>query len=244
MSHFTDTLLTQRFDDYRYYHQSTINQTLHLFSAVIFLFCYVLLFKDPAWAGLVGWLAMLTRQTGHFFFEPNGYDNANNASNEYKEAIKVGFNQYRKIVLLLVWGSAPVVLFFFPTLFGVFEAPTDRIGFIRHVGIVWLFIGIGGGLFRMIQLFATKNVHTGLVWVIKVLTDPFHNIALYYNSPLKLMRGELIDRTIATAQWNHDETGADTHLPYEARLLLEITRGAIAEGDRPVVTEPQSMTWD
>ena len=29
MSHFTDTLRTQRFDDYRYYHQSTINQTLH-----------------------------------------------------------------------------------------------------------------------------------------------------------------------------------------------------------------------
>ena len=65
---------------------------------------------------------MLTRQTGHFFFEPNGYDRVNDASNEYKEAIKVGFNQYRKIVLLLVWGSAPVALFFFPTLFGVFEA--------------------------------------------------------------------------------------------------------------------------
>ena len=29
MSRFTDTLRTQRFDDYRYYHQSTINQTLH-----------------------------------------------------------------------------------------------------------------------------------------------------------------------------------------------------------------------
>ncbi len=237
MSHFTDTLRTQRFDDYRYYHQSTINQTLHLISAVIFLFCYALLFKDPAWAGLVGWLAMLTRQTGHFFFEPNGYDRVNDATNEYKEAIKVGFNQYRKIVLLLVWGSAPVALFFFPTLFGVFEAPSDRIGFI-HVGTVWLFIGIGGGLFRMIQLFTTKDVHTGVVWAIKVLTDPFHNIALYYKSPLALLRGELIDPTIATAQREHNEAGGETHLPYEARLLLEITRGALAEGDRIVVTEP------
>ena len=82
-------LRTQRFDDYRFYHQSTVNQTLHLFSAVIFLFCYALLFIDPALAGIVGWLAMLTRQTGHFFFEPNGYDAVNGVSNEYKEAIKV-----------------------------------------------------------------------------------------------------------------------------------------------------------
>ena len=205
MSRFTATLRTQRFDDYRYYHQSTINQTLHLISAVIFLVCYALLFTDAAVAGLVGWLAMLTRQTGHFFFEPNGYDNVNQATNEYKEAVKVGFNQYRKIVLLLVWGSAPVVLFFFPTLLGVFEAPSDRIGFIRHVGIVWLFIGIGGGLFRMIQLFVTRDLHTGLAWAIKVLTDPFHNIALYYKSPLALLRGELIDSSIADADWGEVE---------------------------------------
>jgi Protein of unknown function (DUF962) len=212
MSHFTDILRTQRFDDYRYYHQSTVNQTLHLISAVIFLMCYALLFKDPAWAGLVGWLAMLTRQTGHFFFEPNGYDRINDASNEYKETVKVGFNQYRKIVLLLVWGSAPVILFFFPTLFGVFAAPTDRIDFIRHVGTVWLFIGIGGGMFRMIQLFATRDVQTGLVWAIKVLTDPFHNIALYYKSPLKLLHGEWIDHAIADADWNAEEAEEASHL--------------------------------
>lgn len=90
MSRFADTLRTQRVDDYRYYHQSRINQTLHLISAFIFLGCYALLFKDAALAGLVGWLAMLTRQSGHFFFEPNGFDAVNNLTNEYKEAIKVG----------------------------------------------------------------------------------------------------------------------------------------------------------
>ncbi|HLG80793.1 MAG TPA: hypothetical protein VKY22_07240 [Bradyrhizobium sp.] len=208
MSRFTDVLRTQRWDDYRYYHQSRINQTLHLISAVIFLVCYGLLFKDPALAGLVGWLAMLTRQTGHFFFEPNGYDAVNDATNEHKEAIKVGYNQKRKIVLLVVWGLVPVTLFLYPTLFGMFAAPVDRLGFIRHVGLVWLFVGIGGGLFRMIQLFSTRDVHTGLVWALKVLTDPFHNIALYYKSPLALLRGELIDSSIAGANW-HDEEDAE-----------------------------------
>ena len=212
MSRFTDTLRTQRFDDYRYYHQSRINQTLHLFSAVIFLGCYALLFKDAALAGLVGWLAMLTRQAGHFFFEPNGYDAMNDVSNDYKEAIKVGFNQHRKIVLLIVWGSAPVMLFLVPTLFGLFDRPATRLDFIRHVGGVWLVIGISGGLYRMIQLFMTRDVETGVVWAIKVLTDPFHNIALYYKSPLALLRGELIDPAIATAQWDDDGAEEASHL--------------------------------
>ncbi|WP_257169743.1 Mpo1-like protein [Bradyrhizobium sp. SRS-191] len=199
MSRTYKILQTQRFDDYRYYHQSRINQTLHLISAVIFLVCYALLFKDPAMAGLVGWLAMLTRQTGHFFFEPNGYDHVNGVTNDYKEAVKVGYNQSRKIVLLTVWGLVPVALFAVPTLFGLFDAPATRMDFIRHVGVLWLAVGIGGGLFRVIQLFATQDVATGLIWAFKVLTDPFHNIALYWKSPLALLRGELIDPTIKDA---------------------------------------------
>ncbi len=205
MSRLSTMLRTQRFDDYRYYHQSTINQTLHLISAVIFLGCYALLFIDAALAGLVGRLAMLTRQTGHFFFEPNGYDAVNEVTNDYKEAVKVGYNQTRKIVLLIVWGLAPLALFVFPTLFGAFDAPADRLDFIRHVGAVWLVIGIGGGLVRMLQLFVTRDAATGFVWVFKVLTDPFHNIALYYKSPLALLRGELIDSSIADAHWGDDE---------------------------------------
>ncbi|MGE5157022.1 MAG: hypothetical protein ACM3OF_02635 [Gemmatimonas sp.] len=212
MSRFTSTLRTQRWDDYRYYHQSRINQTLHLASAFIFLASYALLFKDPAMAGLIGWLAMLTRQTGHFFFEPNGYDAVNQATNEYKEAIKVGYNQKRKIVLLIVWGLAPVALFFLPTLFGVFAPPAGRLDFMRHVGLIWLVVGIGGGLFRMVQLFVVRDVPTGLTWVFKVLTDPFHNIALYYKSPLALLRGELIDTSIATADWDGDEAEEAAHL--------------------------------
>ena len=212
MSHLSNMLRTQRWDDYRYYHQSTINQTLHLISALIFLGCYALLFKDPALAGLVGWLAMLTRQTGHFFFEPSSYDTMNDVSYEYKEAVKVGYNQTRKIVLLIVWGLAPLALFAFPTLFGLFDPPAGRLDFIRHVGAVWLAIGIGGGLFRMIQLFIVKDVQTGLVWAFKVLTDPFHNIALYYKSPLALLRGELIDTSIADADWGEDEAEEAPHL--------------------------------
>ena len=85
-----------QWDDHRYYHQCRINQTLHLISALSFLTAYVLLFINPAAAGFVGWLVgMVTRQSGHIFFEPRGFDRINQATDEYKESIKVGFNMRR-----------------------------------------------------------------------------------------------------------------------------------------------------
>jgi hypothetical protein len=193
MKDFVEALRVQRWDDHRYYHHSRINQTLHLVSALSFLTAYVLIFTDPVAAALIGWLAaMVSRQVGHFFFEPKGYDEVNQATHEYKESIKVGYNLNRKIVLLSIWALSPVVLYFDPTLLGFFVA-NDGVTFMQKTGIVWLTIGVGGLLFRTFHLFYLKDVQTGLVWLTKILTDPFHDLKLYYKSPLHLLRGELID---------------------------------------------------
>jgi hypothetical protein len=86
MKDFLRALEIQRWDDHRFYHHSRINQTLHLISAISFLIAYSLLFVDPVKAALIGWLiSMVTRQSGHFFFEPLGFDEENKVSNEYKE---------------------------------------------------------------------------------------------------------------------------------------------------------------
>lgn len=193
MKNFLQALKVQRWDDHRYYHHSRINQALHLVSALSFLTAYVLLFTDPVAAALIGWLAaMVSRQIGHFFFEPKDYDEVNQATHEYKESIKVGYNLKRKIVLLSVWALAPIVLYFDPTLFGIFVA-NDGVTFVQKMGIVWLTIGVGGLLFRTFHLFYLKDAQTGLVWLTKILTDPFHDLKLYYKSPLYVLRGELID---------------------------------------------------
>jgi hypothetical protein len=194
MGRFLDTLRTQRWDDHRYYHHSRINQSLHLVSAISFLIAYLMMFKDPAIAALVGWLvAMTTRQIGHFFFEPKDYDVVNQASHEYKEEIKVGYNLQRKVVLLSIWALSPLLLLADPTLFGIFEPHANAAEFVRHVAQIWLVVGLGGFLFRIVQLCFVKDVETGLVWATKILTDPFHDIKLYYRAPLYLLRGELID---------------------------------------------------
>ena len=56
MHGFLEALRVQRWDDHRYYHHSTINQALHLVSALSFVFAYAMIFKDPAVAVLVAWL--------------------------------------------------------------------------------------------------------------------------------------------------------------------------------------------
>ena len=194
MSAFFDQLAIQRWDDHRYYHQSRINQTLHLVSAVSFLVAYVFLFIQPAVAALIGWLVgMVSRQSGHFFFEPLGYDQVNQVSNDYKEEIKVGYNLRRKVVLLTIWVASPMMLVLNPSLFGLFEIDTSIAGFIQHTGLIWLALGIGGLIFRTVHLFFIKDVMSGLVWLTKILTDPFNDIVLYYKSPLALLRGEMLD---------------------------------------------------
>ncbi len=194
MKEFLHTLKVQRWDDHRYYHHSRINQSLHFVSAISFLVAYAMLIINPAIAGLIGWLvSMTTRQSGHFFFEPKGYDTVNQATHEYKEEIKVGYNLRRKMVLIAIWALAPLALHFEPTLFGLFEPAANRSVLIEQIGLIWLFVGIGGLVFRTVHLFFIRDVQTGLVWMTKILTDPFHDIKLYYAAPMQLLRGELID---------------------------------------------------
>ncbi len=194
MQSFRQALRTQRWDDHRYYHHSRINQSLHLLSALSFLASYAVVWQESDSAAMLGWLvAMVSRQSGHFFFEPKGYDRVNHASHEHKEDIKVGYNLQRKVVLLAIWALCPAVLWFSPTLFGIFHAPAAKADFISHVGILWLSVGVGGLLFRTVQLFFIRDVQTGLVWITKILTDPFHDVMLYYRAPLALLRGEFID---------------------------------------------------
>jgi hypothetical protein len=191
---FLQALAVQRWDDHRYYHHSRINQTLHLISALSFLVAYGLLFVDPAAAALLAWLvSMTTRQAGHFFFEPKGYDHVNQASHEHKEAIKVGYNLRRKIVLMAAWVLLPALLWVDRSLFGLIEPSADWRGWVHDVGLLWLALGVGGLLFRTVHLVFLQGPMTGFVWMTKILTDPFHDVWLYHKAPLALLRGELID---------------------------------------------------
>ncbi|WP_374522612.1 hypothetical protein [Hydrogenophaga sp.] len=194
MNAFFQELARQRWDDHRYYHHCRINQSLHLISALNFIVAYALLFIDPAWSAWLAWgVSMTTRQAGHFFFEPKGYDDVNQATHEHKEAIKVGYNLQRKVVLMAIWAAAPLLLWWQPSLFGLIEPAQNLEGFLRDVGLAWLAIGVAGLVFRVLQLVVQQSVLTGLAWGTKIITDPFHDVMLYWRAPLHLLRGERID---------------------------------------------------
>ena len=194
MNRFFKELQTQRWDDHRYYHHSRINQSLHLLSALSFVTAYALLLVDPAWSALLAWtVSMTSRQAGHFFFEPRGYDTVNQATDEHKEAIKIGYNIRRKVVLMAIWAFVPALLWFEPSVFGQIAPANGLVEFAHDVGIAWLALGVAGLLFRVLQLWAQQDLWTGLVWATKIITDPFHDVMLYYKAPLALLRGELID---------------------------------------------------
>ena len=194
MNRFLQELRIQRWDDHRYYHHCRINQSLHLLSALSFVVAYGLLFIEPAWAAILAWcVSMVSRQAGHFFFEPRGFDEVNQVTDAHKEAIKVGYNIRRKIVLMAVWAGLPLVLWFQPALFGLIEPATTLAGYINDVGIAWLALGVSGLVFRVLQLWRQQSLFTGLVWMTKILTDPFHDIMLYHRAPLHVLRGERLD---------------------------------------------------
>jgi hypothetical protein len=199
MGEFFKKIQVLQHDDHRYYHQCRINQTLHLVSAISFLIAYALLLVDPAVAGIVGWLVgMVTRQSGHIFFEPRGYDKINNATDEFKESIKVGYNMRRKAILISIWLSLPVMLYLNPSLSGLIEPAVGLSGWLHEVGMMWLALGVGGLLFRTLHLFYLRGPAWGLAWACKILLDPFHNVANYWGSPVALLQGQRYDPIVVT----------------------------------------------
>ena len=193
---FATALRIQRWDDHRYYHHSRINQiaALRQRGQLPVRLCDDFQGSGDRRRWSAGWSSMTTRQAGHFFFEPKDYDAVNHATHEYKEEIKVGYNLRRKVVLMTIWALSPLRALFRPDP----VRPVHARGRQRPIScarspMIWLAIGIGGLLFRTVQLFFIQDVQTGLVWATKILTDPFHDIKLYHKAPLALLRGELID---------------------------------------------------
>lgn len=190
MANFREQLREQRWDDHRYYHHNIVNRALHFFSACTFILCYALVWNYPWLAALLAWgFAMTSRQAGHFFFEPKGYDHVNEATHDHKEDIKVGYNLKRKYIMMGAWALSPIPLLIDPTFLGFFSDPhTNVMGFLENLGIVWLNIGIAALVIRMVQLFFIRDIETGLVWATKIITDPFHDFKLYAHAPVKLVR--------------------------------------------------------
>jgi hypothetical protein len=159
----------------------------------------VLLFKDPALASLLAWcVAMTSRQAGHFFFEPKGYDHFNQASQDYKEEIKIGYNLFRKVVFMTMWALMPLLLLVSPTLFGLFPDPrgSDGSAPCRHhvAGARRRRSGVPHGA---ALLHPRRDVRAGLGGA---RSSPIRSTtsAQYRHAPIRLLKGERLDGITAS----------------------------------------------
>jgi hypothetical protein len=91
------------------------------------------------------------------------------------------------------WAGLPLTLWLAPSLGGLIEPATTLGEYANDVGMAWLALGVAGLVIRVLQLWMQDGLMTGLVWATKIITDPFHDIALYYKAPWYLLRGQLID---------------------------------------------------
>ena len=62
------------------------------------------------------------------------------------------------------------------------------VGSVNLNGLIWLYIGLGGLTFRTVHLFFLRDVNTGLVWALKIMTDPFPDIMLYWRCIFHLLK--------------------------------------------------------
>jgi hypothetical protein len=96
-----------------------------------------------------------------------------------------------------IWVLSPLVLLADPSCFGLLTPHADARGLANNIAMLWLAVGLGGIVFRTVQLFFLKDVQTGLVWFTKILTDPFHDLKLYHKAPLHVLRGEMFDPVVS-----------------------------------------------
>jgi len=159
----------------------------------VFLVAYVMVFIDPVVSRCFGWLVSMTsRQAGHFFFEPRGYDHVNHASHEHQGRDQVGYNLAAQGRADDIWALSPVVPFSIRPC-SPFQALGLLADFARQVAKV-----LARGRDRRSPVPHRPSVlhprrRDRLVWMTKIITDPFNDLRLYHKAPLYLAEGELID---------------------------------------------------
>ena len=92
-----------------------------------------------------------------------------------------------------LWAATTFVPYLSPSLFGWAEPYEGAYGYAHHVAVLWLLTGAIAVLLRTGWLAVTVSPRHGLVWMTKILTDPFHDAKIYWKSPFMLLRGQRLD---------------------------------------------------
>jgi glutamate-1-semialdehyde 2,1-aminomutase len=180
-SAFYREVMRRKHDDHVASHSHLVNRIGHLLSSSAFLSCYYLVLRDPVSAMCIGLPALFVRQIGHAIFEPPCHD---------KEKLLLGFTTRSKT---LVVGAYLLI----PILHLAFAGSLSRRSILELVPTVaqeWLVLTIAVVLGHVAMLAFTHGLRNGLVWLVKLVTDPMTDLLTYTAPVARALRSRIIAR--------------------------------------------------
>src|ERR1700756_1186713 len=164
---FCAEIMQRKHDDHVASHSNLINQCFHLLSSTAFIICYFWAYFDLTSAMCVGLVSLAVRQGGHAILEPPCHD---------KEQALLGFNTRDKSLLVAGYLLVPV-LFLSVTGFSGLKNFHWMIAVVAHL---WFVLTLAVVLGHVLLLAWKFNFRTSMIWLVKLITDPFTDIAAYY----------------------------------------------------------------
>jgi glutamate-1-semialdehyde 2,1-aminomutase len=171
---FCSEIMQRKHDDHVASHSNMINQFFHLLSSSAFIICYIWAYFDLTSAMCVGLASLSLRQFGHAILEPPCHD---------KEQALLGFNTRDKSLLVGCYVLVPIIYLVLRRAFHV-PASESVISIVAHL---WFYLTTVAVLGHILLLVRKYDFRSSMIWFIKLVTDPFTDIAAYYTSPSKLL---------------------------------------------------------
>ena len=166
--------MQRKHDDHVASHSNLINQFFHLLSSSVFIFCYIFIFFDLTQAMCIGLTALFVRQFGHAILEPPSHD---------KEQALLGFNTRDKSFLVAGYLLLPML--------HLLKAGSISLGVLASivpaVAHEWFFLTAAVVLGHVTFLMWKFDFRTSMIWFVKLITDPFTDLAAYYDCVCKML---------------------------------------------------------
>jgi len=168
-------------DDHRYYHHSRVNQALHFVSATSFVCAYADGVPDPAMPALIGWLVAMTTRRWATSSSSRGHTIRSTRPPTITRKKSSRYNIKPKLCCSPCGPASPLLLVLESDAARGLRTPMPCAELVRHVGELWLVVGLAGIAFRAIQLFVLKDFQTD--WLgHQDRHRSFHDIKLYHGT--------------------------------------------------------------
>jgi len=175
LASFYREVMRRKHDDHVASHSNVVNQVGHLLSSSAFIGCYLLVFRDYVSAMCIGLAALFIRQIGHAIFEPPCHD---------REELLLGFTTRSK-----TWVVAGYLLIPIAHLFGAGSlSASSLLARVPDVALQWLAL-TGAVVFGHVGLLVfTHGLRNALIWLVKLVTDPFTDLVAYAGPVARVCR--------------------------------------------------------